>query len=87
MKYLWFFFIHFVEELPYINVPLHTIIKLTISGYKCKMEVIKLNIECVDTYRMQPKVCVYIFIHMCVTFYLLLFIDCLLVLFDTLMLF
>lgn len=47
---------YFVEELPYINVPLHTIIKLTICGYKCKMEVIKLNIECVDTYRKQPKV-------------------------------
>ncbi|XP_050549021.1 6-phosphofructo-2-kinase/fructose-2,6-bisphosphatase-like [Daktulosphaira vitifoliae] len=45
------------EELPYINVPLHTIIKLTVSGYKCKMEVIKLNIDCVDTYRMQPKNC------------------------------
>ncbi|VVC41128.1 Histidine phosphatase superfamily,P-loop containing nucleoside triphosphate hydrolase,6- [Cinara cedri] len=45
------------EELPYINVPLHIIIKLTINGYKCKMEVIKLNIECVDTYRIQPKNC------------------------------
>jgi len=52
----YFYFTNFAEELPYINVPLHTIIKLTLSGYKCKMEVIKLNIECVDTYRMQPKV-------------------------------
>lgn len=50
------FILYIAEELPYINVPLHTIIKLTVSGYKCKMEVIKLNIECVDTYRMQPKV-------------------------------
>ncbi|CAH0389089.1 unnamed protein product [Bemisia tabaci] len=45
------------EELPYINVPLHTIIKLTTFGYKCKMEVIKLDVECVDTYRHQPKNC------------------------------
>jgi len=52
----YFYFTYLTEELPYINVPLHTIIKLTLSGYKCKMEVIKLNIECVDTYRMQPKV-------------------------------
>uniref|UniRef100_A0A1B6D337 6-phosphofructo-2-kinase domain-containing protein n=2 Tax=Clastoptera arizonana TaxID=38151 RepID=A0A1B6D337_9HEMI len=45
------------DELPYINVPLHTIIKLTTEGYKCRMEFIKLNVECVDTYRKQPKVC------------------------------
>lgn len=44
------------DELPYINVPLHTIIKLTTEGYKCRMEFIKLNVECVDTYRKQPKV-------------------------------
>lgn len=46
-----------MEELPYINVPLHTIIKLTTYGYKYKMEVIKLNVECVDTYRKQPQNC------------------------------
>ncbi|XP_075225630.1 6-phosphofructo-2-kinase/fructose-2,6-bisphosphatase-like [Lycorma delicatula] len=45
------------EELPYINVPLHTIIKLTTEGYKCRLEFIKLNVECVDTYRKQPKNC------------------------------
>jgi len=58
MTYIVIFQIYFTEELPYINVPLHTIIKLTVSGYKCKMEVIKLNIECVDTYRKQPMVCI-----------------------------
>lgn len=35
---------------------MHTIIKLTTYGYKYKMEVIKLNVECVDTYRKQPQV-------------------------------
>ncbi|XP_022191025.1 6-phosphofructo-2-kinase/fructose-2,6-bisphosphatase [Nilaparvata lugens] len=44
-----------LDELPYINVPLHTIIKLTTEGYKCRLEFIKLNVECVDTYRKQPK--------------------------------
>lgn len=47
------------DELPYINVPLHTVIKLTTEGYKCRLEFIKLNVECVDTYRKQPKVCIY----------------------------
>lgn len=45
------------DELPYINVPLHTIIKLTTEGYKCRLEFVKLNVECVDTYRKQPKNC------------------------------
>lgn len=45
------------EELPYINVPLHTLIKVTTDGYNCHMECIKLNVECVDTYRKQPKNC------------------------------
>ncbi|XP_054268628.1 6-phosphofructo-2-kinase/fructose-2,6-bisphosphatase-like isoform X1 [Macrosteles quadrilineatus] len=46
-----------LDELPYINVPLHTVIKMTIEGYKCNIEFIKLNVECVDTYRKQPKNC------------------------------
>ncbi|XP_065216558.1 6-phosphofructo-2-kinase/fructose-2,6-bisphosphatase-like [Planococcus citri] len=46
-----------IDELPYINVPLHTIIKLTTYGYKYKMEIIKLNVECVDTYRKKPQNC------------------------------
>lgn len=45
------------EELPYINVPLHTLIKIKIDGYNCHMECTKLNVECVDTYRKQPKNC------------------------------
>lgn len=46
----------FTDELPYMNVPLHTIVKLTSYGYKYKVEMIKLPIECVDTHRKQPKV-------------------------------
>lgn len=46
-----------LEELPYLNVPLHTIIKLTTEGYNYKVESIKLPVECVDTHRTQPQNC------------------------------
>lgn len=46
-----------LDELPYMNVPLHTIVKLTSYGYKYKVEMIKLPIDCVDTHRKQPKNC------------------------------
>lgn len=44
------------EELPYLEVPLHTIIKLTPVAYGCKVEHIKLPIEAVDTHRPKPEV-------------------------------
>ena len=44
------------EQLPYLEIPLHTIIKLTSHGYDYKMELIKLNVDCVDTTRKRPKV-------------------------------
>ncbi|XP_028128952.1 6-phosphofructo-2-kinase/fructose-2,6-bisphosphatase isoform X2 [Diabrotica virgifera virgifera] len=43
------------DELPYLEVPLHTIIKLTPVAYGCRVEKIPLNIECVDTHRAKPK--------------------------------
>ncbi|XP_069683404.1 6-phosphofructo-2-kinase/fructose-2,6-bisphosphatase 1 isoform X1 [Periplaneta americana] len=43
------------DELPYLFVPLHTIIKLTPVAYGCKVEHIKLPIDCVDTHRPKPK--------------------------------
>ncbi|RVE45447.1 hypothetical protein evm_009882 [Chilo suppressalis] len=46
-----------LDELPYMNVPLHTIVKLTSYGYKYKMEMIKMPVECVDTHRKQPMNC------------------------------
>lgn len=39
------------DELPYIKVPLHTIIKLTPVAYGCKVEEIPIPIEAVDTHR------------------------------------
>lgn len=37
-------------ELPYQNVPLHTVVKLTPKAYGCEMDLIPLNVEAVDTY-------------------------------------
>ncbi|XP_032685637.1 6-phosphofructo-2-kinase/fructose-2,6-bisphosphatase-like [Odontomachus brunneus] len=45
------------EELPYMEVPLHTIIRLTSQGHYYKLEFVKLPIECVDTTRVKPKNC------------------------------
>uniref|UniRef100_A0A8D8WLR0 6-phosphofructo-2-kinase/fructose-2,6-bisphosphat ase n=1 Tax=Cacopsylla melanoneura TaxID=428564 RepID=A0A8D8WLR0_9HEMI len=44
------------EELPYLHVPLHTVIKLTPVAYGCKMEMINLSIDAVDTHRPKPKI-------------------------------
>ncbi|XP_075236969.1 6-phosphofructo-2-kinase/fructose-2,6-biphosphatase isoform X2 [Lycorma delicatula] len=43
------------DELPYLHVPLHTIIKLTPVAYGCKVEHINLPIDAVDTHRPKPK--------------------------------
>lgn len=45
------------EELPYMEVPLHTIIRATTQGYNYKLEFFKLPIECVNTTRVKPKNC------------------------------
>lgn len=44
------------DELPYLYVPLHTVIKLTPVAYGCKVEHIKIPIEAVDTHRPKPKI-------------------------------
>jgi len=44
------------EELPYIKVPLHTIVKLSPVAYGCNAEFISLGIPAVDTYRPKPPV-------------------------------
>lgn len=46
-----------LEEIPYLHVPLHTIIKVTLHGYCYTMETIKMPIECVDTNRAKPANC------------------------------
>lgn len=49
-------YVWFAEVLPYLEVPLHTIIKLTPVAYGCKVEHIQLPIEAVDTHRPKPEV-------------------------------
>jgi len=43
-----------LSDLPYISVPLHTLIKLTPVAYGCEIEYIRLPIEAVDTHRPRP---------------------------------
>ncbi|XP_012340499.1 6-phosphofructo-2-kinase/fructose-2,6-bisphosphatase isoform X2 [Apis florea] len=45
------------EELPYMEVPLHTIIRVSSQGYNYKLEFFKLPIECVNTTRVKPNNC------------------------------
>lgn len=45
------------EKIPYVKVPLHTIIKLTLEGHSYRMETIKMPIDCVDTTREKPLNC------------------------------
>lgn len=45
------------DELPYLKVLLHTVIKLSPMAYGCKVEYIPLDVEAVDTHREKPKVC------------------------------
>ena len=42
-------------DLPYIKIPLHTVIKLTPKAYGCDEERYKLPIGAVDTHRPKPK--------------------------------
>lgn len=44
------------EEVPYINVPLHTLLAVRSYGYEFQVEAIPLQVKCVDTFRQQPKV-------------------------------
>jgi broad specificity phosphatase PhoE/predicted kinase len=43
------------DELPYLKVPLHTVIKLTPVAYGCKVDHISLGEEGIDTHRPRPK--------------------------------
>ncbi|XP_047991227.1 6-phosphofructo-2-kinase/fructose-2,6-bisphosphatase isoform X1 [Leguminivora glycinivorella] len=44
------------EELPYLHVPLHTVIKLTPVAYGCREEHVALAVDAVDTHRPKPSV-------------------------------
>ncbi|XP_064606317.1 6-phosphofructo-2-kinase/fructose-2,6-bisphosphatase-like isoform X2 [Liolophura sinensis] len=42
-------------SLPYLKVPLHTVLKLTPVAYGCNVEFISLNVEAVNTHRDKPS--------------------------------
>ncbi|MCL4142203.1 UNVERIFIED_CONTAM: hypothetical protein GTU68_031254 [Idotea baltica] len=50
------------DKLPYIKVPLHTVMKLVPVAYGCEVEYIPLNVDAVDTHRPKPEVKPLIFI-------------------------
>ncbi|XP_050599568.1 6-phosphofructo-2-kinase/fructose-2,6-bisphosphatase 4-like [Bombus affinis] len=45
------------EEVPYAEVPLHTVIRISSQGYNYKVDFFKLPIECVNTIRVKPNNC------------------------------
>ena len=46
-----YFMDYSLEELPYIKVPLHTVVRFTPKAYKTTEEHFPLNIQAVDTHR------------------------------------
>ncbi|KAF9048470.1 6-phosphofructo-2-kinase-domain-containing protein [Panaeolus papilionaceus] len=56
LRCLYAYFHHLPQaDLPYIKIPLHTVIKLTPKAYGCDEERYTLPIEAVDTHRPKPK--------------------------------
>ncbi|KAJ1668601.1 Fructose-2,6-bisphosphatase [Coemansia sp. RSA 1646] len=43
------------DELPYLKIPLHTVMKLTWTAYGCDIQMYKIDIDAVDTHRAKPK--------------------------------
>ncbi|KAG9483838.1 hypothetical protein GDO78_009649 [Eleutherodactylus coqui] len=43
------------DKLPYLKCPLHTVLKLTPIAYGCKVEMISLNVDAVNTHRDKPE--------------------------------
>ena len=50
-----YFLDHSSEELPYLRVPLHTVVKLTPVAYGCRVEKFDLKVPAVNTHREKPK--------------------------------
>jgi hypothetical protein len=46
-----------LEELPYIKIPLHTVMKVTMKNGQNNLEFVHLPVDCVDTYRAKPANC------------------------------
>ena len=46
-----------LAELPYLKVPLHTVIKVRLEQGQTEVEYHRLPVDCVDTYRPKPSNC------------------------------
>ena len=46
-----------MEDLPYVKIPLHTVMKVTFDGSRNIIESTYMNIDCVDTHRKKPVNC------------------------------
>ena len=44
------------EDLPWLEVPFHTVVKLSPIAYGCKVEYIPLGVPSVTTHRDRPEV-------------------------------
>ena len=44
------------DELPWQEVPLHSVIKLSPKAYGCQMELVQFNVPCVSTHRPKPEI-------------------------------
>ena len=44
------------DDLPYLEIPMHTVMKLEPRAYGCHLEQVKLNVDCVNTHRPKPEV-------------------------------
>lgn len=45
------------DQIPYLKVPLHTVIKISLEGFRYVTETVRMPIECVDTNRPRPMNC------------------------------
>lgn len=46
-----------MAELPYMKIPLHTVLKVTLNNGEVKVEHLRLPVDCVDTHRARPMNC------------------------------
>ncbi|KAF9989673.1 Fructose-2,6-bisphosphatase, partial [Entomortierella chlamydospora] len=56
LRCLYAYFMNYsTERLPYLKIPLHTLIQITPGAYSCDEKRFKVDIEAVDTHRPKPK--------------------------------
>jgi len=46
-----------LTDLPYMKIPLHTVLQVTMSGDKVTLDQHRLAVDCVDTHRARPTNC------------------------------